>query len=92
MIGNPQQTVVHRKVFAPWYDTETACFITIAVLALVLLFSVAGIFTAYENTAFHPYVWVPILLSIMCLWVLLSIAIRLVKRYIVRMNSRYLKG
>ncbi|MFZ5571991.1 MAG: hypothetical protein ACOZF0_16450 [Thermodesulfobacteriota bacterium] len=91
-MGNPEQTVVHRKIFAPWYDTEAACFITIVLVAPVLLFSIAGIITAYEDTAFHPYGWVPIILCIMCLWVLLSISIRLAKRYIARMDSGYLKG
>lgn len=88
---NLEQTAVHRKVFAPWYDSETSCFIAMAALALVLLFAVTGIFVAYEHTAFHAYAWVPITLSLICLWVLLSIGVRLAKRYIARFNSRYLR-
>ncbi len=88
-MANLDQTSVHRKVFTPWYDGETACFITMAAAAAVLLFAVVGIFVAYEDTASHDCAWVPVTLALMCLWVLLSVGVRLARRYIVRFNTRY---
>ena len=70
-----------RKVIAPWYDTEKACYIAIVFMFLVLLFGIAGISAASEKTEYNNYIWVPVLLVVMSAGVIVSISIRLIKRY-----------
>ena len=88
----PDQSVVHRKVVVPWYDTEAVCFLTIVVLFLVFLFAVSGITVASEDPEFYRHVWLPVLLLVMTSGVMVSIAVRLVRRYVGRYQNRYLKG
>ena len=85
------QNVVHRKIVVPWYDTEAVCFLTIFVLFLIFLFAIAGISAASEDPDFHRHVWIPILLLVMTSGVMISIAVRLVRRYVSRFQNRYLK-
>jgi hypothetical protein len=87
----PDQSVVHRKVFAPWYDTETVCFIGIFFLFLVFLFSLAGVSVCSENPEFRDHVWAPVFLLFASCIVLLSITIRLTRRTIARYQNRYFK-
>jgi len=91
VIMSPDQNVVHRKVVVPWYDTEAVCFFTIFVLFLIFLFAIIGISVASEEPDFHRHVWVPIILLILSSGVMVSITIRLVRRYVTRFQNRYLK-
>lgn len=75
---------VHRKMYAPWYDTDTVCMVIILAMLLVLPFALIGITSAVETVAYQSYVWVPTLLAAMTLWVLLSTLLRLVKRHVHR--------
>jgi hypothetical protein len=72
---------VFRKVIAPWYDSETLCFIVIVFMAAVILFGIMGISVARENAEYNHYIWVPVFLIVMSSWVIVSTIIRLVKRY-----------
>ena len=76
-----------RKVIVPWYDSETACFIVIVLMALVFMFGFAGASAARENAAYQEYIWVPVLLMVMSGWVIVSTTIRLVKRYAYRYSK-----
>ena len=76
------QNPLFRKVIAPWYDTEKACYIVIVFMFLVLLFGIAGISAASEKTEYNNYIWVPVLLVVMSAVVIVSISIRLIKRYV----------
>ncbi len=87
-----EQNVVHRKVLAPWYDTETACFFTIFFLFFVFLFSISGVTVASERADFHGYVWVPLVLLFLSAGTMVSVAIRVVRRYVNRIQNRYLKN
>ena len=89
---NPYPNVVHRKNMSPWYETETACMITIVCIIPVLIFAVIGILTAQEYPDYQDHIWVPSILLILNTMVILSISIRLVRRYISRFRNRYLKG
>jgi hypothetical protein len=89
---NPYPNVVHRKVVSPWYETEAACIITIGCMIPILLFAVAGIFTAQNHPGYQEHIWIPTILLISSACVILSILIRLVRRYINRFRNRYLKG
>ena len=88
---SPDQNVVHRKVVVPWYDTEAVCFSTLFILLLIFLFAIVGISVASEEPDFHQHVWVPIILLALSSGVMVSIAVRLVRRYVTRFQNRYLK-
>jgi len=87
----PDQNAVHRKVFAPWYDTEAVCFITMIFMFLVFLFSLVGFSVCGENSEFREHVWVPFVLLFTSGIVLVSITIRLTRRTISRYQDKYLK-
>ena len=76
------QNPVFRKAIVPWYDSNTACIIVIAFMFFVFLFSVAGTFEAHEKLEYHEYIWMPVLIALMSGWVIVSITIRLIKRYV----------
>ena len=75
------QNPLFRKVIAPWYDTEKACYAVIVFMSLVFLFGIAGILEAVEKIEYNEYIWVPLLIVVMSAGVIASIAIRLIKRY-----------
>ena len=75
------QNPLFRKEIAPWYDSDTTCLIMIGFLLIIFLFSIAGIFEAYEKIEYHKYVWVPGILLIMSGGIIISTSIRLLKRY-----------
>jgi len=81
------QNPMFRKVIVPWYDSETACFIVIALMALVFMFGFAGASVVLENAAYQEYIWVPVLLMVMSGWVIVSTTIRLIKRYAYRYSK-----
>jgi len=78
---------IFRKVIVPWYDSEAACSIVIFFMFLIFLFSFAGISVARENIEYYEYVWVPVLLVVMSGGVIISITIRLIKRYVRRFSK-----
>lgn len=86
------QNVVHRKIVVPWYETERACIITIGLVLPALLFAIVGIYTAVERSGYQEHIWVPVTLLILSASVILSILVRLVRRYLNRFRHRYLKG
>ena len=73
---------------APWYDSEAVCTLVLVLMAAVLLFGFFGIRVARDNPAYHGYVWVPYLLVLMCLYVIISTVIRLIKRF-PRRHAKY---
>ncbi len=76
-----QQNPLFRKEIAPWYDSDTSCFIMIGFLLVIFLFSITGIFEAYEKIEHHKHVWVPGSLAILSGVTIVSMSIRLIKRY-----------
>ena len=73
-----------RKAVSPWYDSNLACWLSLAFLLIVVLFAVLGIMVARQYRAYHVYQWVPWLLLVPSALVLLSVAWRLVGRYFER--------
>jgi hypothetical protein len=71
---------VHRRSIYPWYDSELACGLTILFLSIVLFFGILGISVAREHYAYHSYVWVPTLMTILSGMVIISNAVRLVQK------------
>ena len=78
------QNPVFRKVIVPWYDSDTACYIVIVCLLIILFFGFSGISVARENAADRAHLWVPVILVILCTGVIVSTAVRLAKRYLRR--------
>ena len=76
------QNPVFRKVIVPWYDSETACFILVVCVSFVILFGFAGISVVHENADYREYIWVPVALIVLGVWVIVSITIRLIRRYL----------
>ena len=75
------QNPVYRKVIVPWYDSEIACLVVIAVMFIVFLFGFIGISVASETAEYRSLVWVPILVVTLSGAVILSTTIRLIRRY-----------
>ena len=71
---------VYRKVIIPWYDSETICFIMIIFLIFVCSFSIAGVSVAINHAAYQEYAWLPILLTSLSTYALISASTRLILR------------
>ena len=78
------QNPFFRKIIVPWYDSDTACYIVIVCMGIIILFGFSGISVARENPVTHAHNWVPVLLIVLCAGVILSTLIRLLKRYLHR--------
>jgi len=82
-----QQNPLFRKEIAPWYDSDTSCFIMIGFLLVIFLFSITGISEAYEKIEYHKHVWVPGILAILSGVTIISTLMRLIKRYYKRQTK-----
>lgn len=71
---------VHRKLIIPWYDNQLTCLVVICVMLAVFLFALSGISAAAESPIRHKVIWLPILLMAMSAAVIVSTAVRIVKR------------
>ena len=81
---------VHRQIIVPWHDSLASCLITIFIMLMVFLTSMAGIFVAMENPDYQRHAWVPTIFVISSAGVILSIIIRIISRYAVaRQNSAH---
>lgn len=83
-----EESPVFRRSFVPWYDSAAACLITILFLDGIFLFSAAGISIARTAPEFHRHIWVPIVLLAASGGLMLSISIRLIRRYLNRIRRR----
>ena len=75
------QNPVYRKVIVPWYDSEIACLVPMVFLFVVFLFGFIGISVASESMYYRSYIWVPIILVVLSGGIILSLTIRLIRRY-----------
>lgn len=74
------QNPVFRKIIVPWYDSNTACYLLIAFMILVIFFGMAGISVCCETPEYQKHVWVPLVLVLPSGGVLVSTSIRMIKR------------
>jgi hypothetical protein len=70
-----------RRIIMPWYDSTPLCWLLLLFMVGLVLFSVAGIFVALGNPAYHRHQWVPWTLLAMSAGVGLSVSIRLYRRH-----------
>jgi len=75
------QNPLFRKTIIPWYDSEAVCIGVIVFMMIVFFFGVVGISVARENSEYHGYVWIAVLLVVMSAAVIFSTIIRLIKRH-----------
>jgi hypothetical protein len=87
MIMRLDQNPVFRKVIVPWYDSEMACLVVIIIMGMVIFFGFAGISVARDNFVYQEHIWLPILLVALSGGVIISITIRLIKRYSQRFSK-----
>ena len=80
----PNPNPVFRQEIIPWYDSHKICLLTLIIMCMAFLFSIAGISVAIETADYKNYVWVPLLTALSSAWIILSIGIRLFKRYLNR--------
>ena len=78
------QNPFFRKIIVPWYDSDKACYIVIVCMVVIILFGFIGISVARENPGTHAHIWVPVLLIVLSTGVIISILIRIAKRYLHR--------
>jgi len=76
-----------RKIIVPWYDSDTACYVVIVCMAIIIFFGFTGIFAAREVSGAQSRIWIPVLLIVLGAGVILSTLIRLLKRYLHRFGK-----
>jgi uncharacterized integral membrane protein len=74
------QSPFFRKPIIPWYDSNLLCWIFIIICTISLVFAIVGIKVALFNHLFSDYVWLPICLGLLALFVMIKILIKLIKR------------
>ena len=72
---------VFRKPITPWYHSKLAYVIIILAMLVTFFFGIAGLRVAQEVTAYHSYVWVPVLLMILSGALIITMTIRLIQSY-----------
>lgn len=70
-----------RKAIVPWYDSEAACLITIILMESVFVFALLGLSVVRDVPEFRRYLWFPGVLMALSFSVILSITIRLLRRF-----------
>ncbi|MFZ7125165.1 MAG: hypothetical protein ACOWWM_03300 [Desulfobacterales bacterium] len=71
---------VFRRVIVPWYDSDRACWIVMLIGVSGVLFGAVGMRVALENPEFEGHLWMPALLFILSAVVVVSTAVRLIRR------------
>ena len=73
-----------RKIIIPWYDSESVCLAMIILMFFVFMFGYIGLTLTRETSVYQGHSWIPILLMAASGIIILSITIRLIRRYIAR--------
>ncbi len=69
-----------RKAITPWYDSNFACWVLIAFMIIVFVFSLSGIFVGLSSEAFKKHAWFPFFLAFLSLFLSVKIFLRLRRR------------
>ena len=68
-----------RKIIIPWYDNPLLCWVLLSAMVVLVVFSITGILVAEYTAEYKGFVWVPVTLFLLSLFLLLSLAFRLVR-------------
>ncbi len=79
-----EEKPIFKKKIVPWYETERFFFLLIVVMFIIFLFGFVGILVSQEETEYHDYIWMPVLLVVLSGTGIVSTSVRLIKRYIQR--------
>jgi hypothetical protein len=87
---NGDQNPSFRRLIVPWYDSEAACLVLILLMDLVFLFAAVGVEEARRTPEFGGYMGLPVLLLVLSGGVIVSITVRLIRRFlrVIRRRSR----
>jgi hypothetical protein len=77
----PDKNPFFRKAIIPWYNSTTVYVIVLIVMLLVFCFAMAGIAVSRETAGYRGYGWVPATLLVMTAAIIITTAVRLIKRY-----------
>ncbi len=70
----------YRHKITPWHETLPVCWFFIIFSTVVFLFSLAGINVAGTTPAYIDYLWLPMLLAGLSLYIIIRVLIRIVKK------------
>jgi cytochrome b subunit of formate dehydrogenase len=70
-----------RKIIIPWYDSPPVCWVLIATMVVLVLFSITGIIVAEYNPEYAGFVWVPITLLLLSLFMVFVLCGRIIRHY-----------
>ncbi len=74
------QNPFFRRAIIPWYDSNLACSIFIAISVCTLIFSLVGIKVALVHSDYINFVWLPSVVTFLSLFVMIKIMLKLIKR------------
>lgn len=74
------QNPFFRKPITSWYDSNFICWTIIVMMIFVFIFGMAGIIVGSSTEEFREYIWFPVFLSILSLFLVLKIAFRIKHR------------
>ena len=68
-----------RRIIIPWYDSPLMCWLILSLMVILLIFSITGITVAEGNPEYKRYVWIPVVMLVSCLFLLVSVSVRLIR-------------
>lgn len=68
-----------RRIIIPWYDSPFVCWIVLSAMLVLFIFSLTGILVAENNPDYHGFLWVPVMLLVLCLILVFSVSFRLLR-------------
>ena len=74
------QNPFFRKAIIPWHDSNLLCWVFIVICLFTLIFAVIGINVARANQDYASFVWLPVLMAFLSLFVMIKIMLKLIKR------------
>ena len=74
------QNPFFRKPITSWYDSNYVCWAIMVMMVFVFIFAMAGIIVGSNTGEFQEYVWFPVFLSFVSLFLVLKIALRIKHR------------
>lgn len=70
------QNPFFRKAITPWYDSNFSCWLLVAVMSVVFIFAVAGMFVASSVADFSDHIWFPGFLAFLSFFLVVKIVAR----------------
>jgi len=78
------------KINYPWYDSGGLCIFLIVFMVIIFLFGLSGILAALKTDYTNLVIKIPVALSIMSFYVVLSILLRIDKRRKINKSLEFL--